>query len=63
MGKFPGKIGEYEIKEGETVASVCARNEITINGFEIRVNGDTVRPDHPLKEGDQIIIVKNIKGN
>jgi sulfur carrier protein ThiS len=63
LGKLPGGFNEVEIEEGDTVADVCQRAEMDIQGYEVRVNGETVNPSYVLHPDDRIIIVQEVKGN
>jgi sulfur carrier protein ThiS len=64
IGKLPGRITEVALEEGATVAQAIEAAEITdIEGFETRVNGAPAANDAELSDGDNVLLVKKIKGN
>ena len=64
VGKMPGKIGAVTLPPGSTVADALRQAGITgTQGFEIKVNGETVPLDRELKAGDSVILVRPVQGN
>lgn len=63
-GRFPGRIDEYAVEVGTTVAEVLAMAGIeTGTDAEIKLNGETVAADEVVKGNDIVLVTKKIKGN
>lgn len=63
-GRFPGRIDEYVVECGTTVAEVLALANIeTGTDAEIKLNGSAVAADTEVKGNDIILVTKKIKGN
>ena len=66
IGRMPGKIKPLFFKEGEptTVGKALEKTQLDPTGYEVRVNGQkTTNMNTPLKDGDTVLLVKQIKGN
>ena len=64
IGKLPGRIMEVALEEGATVEQAIEVAEIVeIEGFETRVNGAPATLETTLADGDNVLLVKKIKGN
>jgi len=75
VGKFPGRIVPVTLPEGSTVQTAVEAADIEsgigaadlVRGgasyFEIRVNAEVADADTELKEGDNVLLVKKLKGN
>ena len=64
IGKLPGRITEVVLEQGATVAQAIEVAEISgLEGFETRVNGAPATLETTLSDGDNVLLVKKIKGN
>lgn len=66
VGRMPGKINEYVLNDGATVADALALAEITAGANdEVRVGTDKVTnlDGHTLSNGDIVIVAEMVKGN
>lgn len=64
IGVMPGRINEYAVNDGTTVAEALGLAELSNTGYEVRVNGTTVTDmDTPITSDGTILLVKQIKGN
>ena len=61
----PGKIKDVVLSDGRTLSAALAEAGLTLEGFEIRVNGLPVdtKSDQELHDGDVIFGAKPITGN
>ena len=64
IGVFPGRLDDYMVEEGTTVASALAMAGITVGAEqEIKLDGETVSADDVLDSSARVLIVgKRIKG-
>ena len=63
VGKMPGRVEEYAVNEGATVAEVLELAELDSTGYEIKVNGAPANFSTVLREGDNVLLVQLVKGN
>ena len=65
MGMLPGKIKEVVLPEGQEKLSeaLLVGGIKSTTGYEVRVNGKVVKDGFVLKEGDNVVLAKKIKGN
>lgn len=63
VGTMPGRINEYAIDSGTTVSDVLQIAELSIEGYQIKVNGNEANERKVLNDGDLVLLVKQIKGN
>lgn len=65
VGQFPSARGvtPLTVEEGTTVAQAIARAELSTDGFDIRVNGQTATGEQVVNAGDSVLLVRKIKGN
>ena len=61
--KMPGRISDYTVETGATVSDVLSVANLNADGFEARVNGQTVEMNHQVSDGDTVLLVRKIKGN
>lgn len=65
VGVMPGRISEYVVSTGTTVADVLALAGLDASGFDVKV--DNVKIDDlsaPVTESTNLIVlIKQIKGN
>lgn len=62
--KVPGPMSTFTVEEGATVADALEQAHISMgNGYEIRMNNDTVSLDTAITSDSVIILTKMIKGN
>lgn len=62
-GRMPGTIRQYDVPGGATVQDVLNKAGLTVDGFEIRINGQTANSTDVVEEGQTILLVRQIKGN
>ena len=63
IGTMPGRINDYVLEGEATVKDALEIAELSSAGYQIKVNGNQVTEDEPLKDNDLILLVKQIKGN
>jgi len=63
VGKMPGRVEEYAVNEGATVAEALELAELDSTGYEIKVNGAPANSSTVLREGDNVLLVQIVKGN
>ena len=65
IGVMPGRISEYAVEEGATVADAIAMAGLSTDGYEVKVDGSKVDPQ-TTKVTDStglILLAKQVKGN
>jgi sulfur carrier protein ThiS len=60
---LPGRVEEYVLEKGATVAQALDEADLDASGYQVRVNTEPATMDTPLKNGDRVLLVKQIKGN
>lgn len=65
VGMMPGRINEFAVEEGATVASVLELAELNPAGYDVKVDGTKVDPTSaPITSGTNLILLaKQVKGN
>lgn len=63
IGKPPGRIETIDLADDATVADALSAKNLDPAGYKIRVGGQIVQMDHTLREGDQVLLVREVKGN
>ena len=66
VGMMPGRINEFVVEEGVTIASVIATAELDATGYEVKVDGETITNYEMAKvttSTSLILLVKQVKGN
>lgn len=64
VGLLPGTIKEVTLNGGRAVSDALEGAEISsADGYEIRINSELGATDTELKDGDVVLLVKQIKGN
>ena len=65
VGKLPGGVTEIALNGGRTVADAlgAAGLDGAISGHEIRVNGAVSDRARNLRQGDLVLLVRQVKGN
>ena len=63
VGCLPGRIEEVALNGGRTVADALTGAGLSAEGYEIRVNTESVDTTHTLSDGNVVLLVKKIKGN
>jgi sulfur carrier protein ThiS len=63
VGKLPGTIKEIALNGDRTVRAALQAAELVATGYQIRVNGSDADLDTRLYEGQNVFLVKKIKGN
>ena len=67
-GRLPGKVGEYVVAEGATVASVAVLIDPKLPGaiaeghLCVRVNTEDGTLETPLQDGDYVLFMMSIRG-
>ena len=65
VGMMPGRINEYAVEVGTTIADVLALAELDATGYDVKVDGEKVDPSTAtVTEGTSLILLaKQVKGN
>ena len=64
VGMLPGKIEEYVLENGVSVANALEMAGLNPDGYEIRVDSNVKALDYVLSSSDKVVLlVKKIKGN
>lgn len=65
IGVMPGKIEEYAIEAGTSIADALAQAELNPAGYDVKVDGVKVDPSSATVKTDTnlILLVKQVKGN
>ena len=60
---FPGGQEAVVLEGGDTVASVVERADFSTSGFQITVNAQPATADTAVRNGDRIVLTRQVKGN
>ena len=66
VGMMPGRINEYAVEVGQSIADVIALAELDATGYDVKVDGEKVTDLHStvVTEGTNLILLaKQVKGN
>lgn len=65
VGIMPGRIEEYAVQEGATIAEVIKLAELDSVGYDVKVDGVTTNPNQAVVTASTslILLVKQVKGN
>ncbi len=64
VGKIPGNITTVTLSAGKaTVHDALVTANLDAEGFEIRVDASKASTQTPLKEGQTVLLVREIRGN
>lgn len=66
VGQMPGRINEYIVSEGASIASVIALAELSSAGYDVKVDGVAVTDLEGTKvtqSTNLIVLAKQVKGN
>lgn len=62
IGVMPGRITEYAVTPGTTVASALEMAGLSASGYEIKLDGRTVT-ESDVASGNILLLTKKVKGN
>lgn len=66
VGVMPGRINEYAVEVGTSIADVIALAELDATGYDVKVDGEKVTDLHGTKVTENtnlILLAKQVKGN
>lgn len=63
VGKLPGAVLEIALNGDRTVQAALAAANLSPQGFEIRVDGESATSRTELEDGSTVLLVKKIQGN
>ena len=63
VGQLPGKIEEYTFEAGTTVAQALEIAGLSVEGFEIKVDGNVADLSTTIEGANMILLAKKVKGN
>ena len=63
VGVMPGKLTEVIAEEGTKVRDIFTLAEIDIEGYELRLDGESVKESYEDHSGNLLVAMKKIKGN
>lgn len=65
VGVMPGRINEFAVETGITVAKVLALAELDATGYDVKIDGEKVDPSIAIVTDTTslILLVKQVKGN
>ena len=64
IGVMPGRIEEYAVEEGTTIAQAIESAGLDTSGYDVKVDGSTVTDlNSPVNDSGIILLVKQVKGN
>lgn len=63
IAKLPGVMQEFVLNGDRSVKALLALSGHNAAGYQIRVSGEVVDVNATLKNGDIVILSKQIKGN
>lgn len=65
VGMMPGRINEFAIEVGTSVADVLELAELDPTGYDVKVDGEKVNPDSAYVSDTTslILLAKQVKGN
>lgn len=63
VGRLPGRIETYGLNGNRKVSDALEAAGLTPDGYEVRVNTEVALLSQELEDGDQVLLVKAVKGN
>lgn len=65
VGIMPGRITEVAVELGQSIASVIELAGLDSEGYEVKVDGETVNAEETTiqPETNLILLVRQVKGN
>jgi len=66
VGQMPGKISEYVVEVGASIAQVIELAGLSAQGFDVKVDGNAVTDlngTYVTQNTNLIILAKQVKGN
>lgn len=64
IGRFPGRINEYVVENGITVADALRMAEIEVDSeSDVKFNTNRVTTSDTIDENGTLVVTKRIKGN
>ena len=66
VGVMPGRINEYAVEVGTSIADVIALAELDATGYDVKIDGEKVTDLHGTKVTEStnlILLAKQVKGN
>lgn len=65
VGMMPGRINEYAVETGTSVADVLALAELNASGYDVKVDGEKVDPSTAVvtETTSLILLARQVKGN
>lgn len=64
VGTMPGRISEYAVEVGTNIGDVLALAELSVEGYEVKMDGAVVDMSATVTEGTNLILLaKQVKGN
>lgn len=62
VAKLGGAVKEVALENGATIRTALAAAGVSADGFEVRLNGAPAGLDTPVRSGDIVTLVPQIKG-
>lgn len=63
LAKVPGARNGFTLNGDRTVEALLAAAEMDATGYQIRINGSAGTLATSLDDGDEVVLVKMVKGN
>lgn len=65
IGKMPGQVQEYAVLPGTSVKEAISLAGLDAEGYEVKVDGQTVNPEEASVEDttNLILLTQQVKGN
>lgn len=61
--KMPGMASEVAVEDGATVEDALGLADLSVDGYQVKVNGSTATVNTEIHDGDRVVLTKMIKGN
>lgn len=65
VGAMPGRINEFAVEEGTSIAKVLELAELNPTGYDVKVDGVNVNPAETFVNANTnlVLLTKQVKGN
>lgn len=63
LAKVPGPRNGFTLNGDRTIEALLAAAETDADGYQIRINGSAGTLASALSDGDEVVLVKMVKGN